>query len=276
MTSMGEKEILRSDDEGTLVETPRKSSDQAKKRKQAIVHELDDTDDVDNPSSKKQKFAKPTSRPRKASTKQSSGLRAQKTAVARQSEDEEPGIGPKSRASTKTQQVPEIDGAVKKDKKGSKPASGSHKAADVNPDPLKPSLKNKAAVHHDDVEEPQAKRHSKKRPPKPEVIVDNDSDNDPPSPPKRKKVLIKEPIEDRHNYRPSKAVDADLDTSKPFSWSNKLKENTVRAPTSKPTTKATSRKASSGPPPDVLERIRAIAAHYQPIDDEPDPLDCLS
>lgn len=114
---------------------------------------------------------------------------------------------------------------MKKGKKGSKFAGGNYKAADVNLDSAKPSLKNKSCVHHDDIEEPPlARKHGKKRVLKPEIILDNDSDPDPPPPPKRKKVITKEPFEEYHDRMPPETVNADI--SKPYvfsKWFNGLK-----------------------------------------------------
>ena len=78
------------DDDETLVDVPRKSGDKAKKRRQATVGEVDDTNDVDDQTpKKKQKLltnVKPTSRPSRAPIKRSSGSRTKRTTGAQQPE----------------------------------------------------------------------------------------------------------------------------------------------------------------------------------------------
>ena len=78
------------DDDATLVDVPRKSGDKAKKRRQATVGEVDDTNDVnDQTPKKKQKLltnVEPTSRPSRAPIKRSSGSRAKRTTGVQQPE----------------------------------------------------------------------------------------------------------------------------------------------------------------------------------------------
>jgi len=76
------------DDEEMLVEVPRKSGDQVKQHSQAVVSRVDDTNDVDNRTSKKIRklSTATTSRPLRTPMKQSREPRASKTAAARQPE----------------------------------------------------------------------------------------------------------------------------------------------------------------------------------------------
>lgn len=69
---------------------------------------------------------------------------------------------------------------------------------------------------------------------------------------------------------------APITIQRPGVSSERLKENTVLAHIKNPKHDLISRKASGGPPREVIDRINAIAANHRPIDNEPDPLDCLS
>ncbi|KAI6134329.1 hypothetical protein EV401DRAFT_1348893 [Pisolithus croceorrhizus] len=135
----------------------------------------------------------------------------------------------------------------------------------------KKPAKGKTAVRpqEDATEQPVVKKRDRRRVPKVESSVGNELDDEVFRPRKRKKAV---PVQENQDDRPLESEEIELKLLP----SSKLKENTVRLPSTNLQTKPASRKPSKGPPPDLLERIKAIATNHRPVDDEPDPLDCLS
>lgn len=173
-------------------------------------------------------------------------------------------------SSTNKRRPPGDDTARKRSEKVSRSTSNSCKAGDAEIEFKKPA-KGKTAVRpqEDATEQPVVKKRDRKRVPKVESSVGNELDDEVFRPRKRKKAV---PVQENQDDRPLEAEEIEL---KLFP-SSKLKQNTVRPPSTNPQAKPTSRKPSKGPPPDLLERIKAIATNHRPADDEPDPLDCLS
>ncbi|KAI6148081.1 hypothetical protein BKA82DRAFT_4147947 [Pisolithus tinctorius] len=254
------EDIVESEDDQTLIEAPRKVDGRGKKRKPVVTEDAHDTGDDDHSSTRKQ-----ASRSQKVREKSSRSKRALEN-TSKESEDDELEVIRESR--TKKRRPPDDDAREKKSEKVPRPTDS--READIE---VKKPKKGKTAVRHqeDIAEQPVVKKPSKKRVTKVDNVVGGELDDDVPRPRKRKKAI---PHQENQDDRPPKVEEVEPKLrSLP---SSKLKENTTRAPSTDPKVKPTSRKPSKGPPPDLLERIRAIANNHRPVDDEPDPLDCLS
>lgn len=250
------------EDDQTLVEAPQKAGSRGKKRKSVVVEDTYDMSGDDRPATTRKRM----SRLQKSSEKFPSSRRALES-TRKEFEDDEPEVT--REPSTSKRRQPDGDTARKKNEKTTRSTSSSRKAGNTEIEFKKPP-KGKTSVlpQEDDTEQPVVKKRDRRRVPKVESSVSNEFD-DVFRPRKRKKAV---PVQENQDDRPLEVEEIE---SKPLP-SSKLKENTVRAPSTNPKAKPTSRKPSKGPPPDLLERIRTIATNHRPVDDEPDPLDCLS
>ncbi|KAI6160335.1 hypothetical protein EDD17DRAFT_832575 [Pisolithus thermaeus] len=259
------KGIAESEDDQTLVEAPQKAGSRGKKRKSVVIEDTHDmSGDEHSATTRKQR-----SHLQKVSEKLPSSKRALDN-TRKEPEGDELEVTRES--STNKRRPPGDDTARKRSEKVSRSTSNSCKAGDAEIEFKKPA-KGKTAVRpqEDATEQPVVKKRDRKRVPKVESSVGNELDDEVFRPRKRKKAV---PVQENQDDRPLEAEEIELKLHR-FP-SSKLKQNTVRPPSTNPQAKPTSRKPSKGPPPDLLERIKAIATNHRPADDEPDPLDCLS
>ncbi|KAG6331703.1 hypothetical protein ID866_7383 [Astraeus odoratus] len=260
------------DDVQTLVELPPKNSGSGRKRKPVTNHSVDDLEEDDVPTPRKRR--RPSlvdtpgpSRSGGASSKSSSDGRKKKLKGMRGSQDDEELEGAPERSTSKRNMVQSVT-ALKSKK--AKVSHGNYKIADNDTEPPKPSTSKTASLNDGNMKETVAKKGGKKTAPK----VEDASDMlDPPR--KRKKLIVNDSVGVDNDDQAPLAAGVDSTNSKPASSSDTLKKNSARMPTDNPKVKPTSRKPSKGPPPDVLERIKAITVDPELIDDGPDPLDCL-
>ncbi|KIK17574.1 hypothetical protein PISMIDRAFT_15003 [Pisolithus microcarpus 441] len=257
------KGAVESEDEQTLVEAPQKAGSRGKKRKSVVIEDTYDMSGDDHPATTRKRV----SRLQKTFEKFPSSRR---TLESTRKESEGDQLEVTCESSTSKRRPPDSDTARKKSEKTPRSTSNSRKAGDAEVEFKKPP-KGKTSVlpQEDATEQPVVKKRDKGRVPKVEGSVGNELDDDVFRPRKRKKAV---PVQENQDDRPLEVEEIE---SKLLP-SSKLKENTVRAPSTNPKAKPTSRKPSKGPPPDLLERIKTIATNHRPVDDEPDPLDCLS
>ncbi|KAI6041757.1 hypothetical protein EDC04DRAFT_1163160 [Pisolithus marmoratus] len=296
--SVMQKEDPESDDQ-TLVEAPQKAGSRGKKRKPVVVEDSHDiTDNGRSTTTRKQTSRSQNALERLPSSKQviiedphdtsdndrsittrkqtsrsqnilEKMLSSKRILENTSKESEGNELEVTREPNHKRRRPSDDDASGKKSKKAASSISKSCNGDEAEIKPKKPA-KGKISVSREDaVSEPVVKKRNGRRTPKVESSVGDELDDDVSRPRKRKKAI---PVREHQDDRPLKAEDIE---SKPVQ-SSKLKENTMRAPSINPKVKPTSRKPSKGPPPDLLERIRAIATNHRPIDDEPDPLDCLS
>lgn len=286
-------EAPRSDDEGTLVETPRPKTHS--KRKPVIVTIESDDEDVPMPDNKPataEPDAIPKSAHKRPSAKDAPLNRVQakqRTENRKEHSDEEPTDASQMRKRSKWTKVhQESPNSVKTKTYGSLTVDIPMKKSTTNPkrsapddnvredvkQPLKKPkvskfqsaislpLSNSVEASKPDVEGPAIKKlHSTmkqgtKR--KKERPPESDDEDHMPKKPVSKKA--------RFNEEPKLGV---------YISSEKQKENTLPSKKSR-TEKPSSRSKSRGPPKDVLDRIKASVSLHRIDDSEPDPLDCLS
>ncbi|KAI6009959.1 hypothetical protein EDC04DRAFT_3146112 [Pisolithus marmoratus] len=258
--SVTKEENPESEDDQTLVDAPQKAGSRGKKRKPVVIEDPHDTNDNDHSTI----TLKQTSRSQKGPEK----LPSSKRALENMSKESEGNDLEVTHEPNPKRCRPPDDDASGKSKKAARSTSKSCKGDEAEIKSKKP-VKGKMTVSQEDVAAQPVEKRNGRRIPKVESSVGDDLDDDVSHPRKRKKAI---PVQEHQDDRPLKVEDIEFK----FVSSSKLKENAMRAPSTNPKVKPTSRKPSKGPPPDLLERIRAIAANHRPIDDEPDPLDCLS
>ncbi|KAH7882039.1 hypothetical protein F5I97DRAFT_396435 [Phlebopus sp. FC_14] len=256
------EEVL-SDDDLTLVETPRKPSE---KKRKAVVLEVESEDEeeanerADDTATRRKQSTKLTNPPKRVKTRgegaKSPGEKASKT------KDSSGGDGDPRRTAKKRPPTREDDNKDGED-----------------PRPSRPALKKVK------LEKP----HSAEK--KVQIAMPLPQENKEPPPARKKKNVggtSRHHIDVTDYDRPKKAhVSAGKSST-----SEHLKENvshstdnrppSVPAGKAKPPLRSRSAKGKAkGPPPSVLERIKASAARYrlkheETEDSEPDPLDCIS